>query len=184
MDKELTMKIMFGICLVIFLTFFIIEMKNMNIKYIVYNFVDALKVEKSGRYKNSYPRIFYYFVLPFFFGGAIEFIFKPRITSEFISTISTILTLLIGFLTSSLFTINGLIEKVGEKENKKEALIILYNSIVYEIFCSFILFAIYISLYFVQFRIIKFLSFSLCLHVVFVFIFLFYTITELMKLDI
>lgn len=38
MDKELTMKIMFGICLVVFLTFFIIEMKNMNIKYIVYNF--------------------------------------------------------------------------------------------------------------------------------------------------
>ena len=34
MGKELTMKIIFGICLVIFFTFFIIEMKNMNIKYI------------------------------------------------------------------------------------------------------------------------------------------------------
>ena len=181
MSKEIFMIIF----LIVFVLLFLFEIINkLDFKDVFIDTWEALKIPKKNKNIISKFRILYYFIFPLIASIVITQYIDEKDLNEFIPTLLTVLTFLIGFLINSIFSVNGLMEKVKNNEDKKEALLILHNSIVYEILLSILLFFVSILLYFIKYKILICILFFLSLHTSIFFIFLFYIITGVLKIDL
>ena len=166
-------KLLILLIIAIFFIPFLIEVINLRMLEILKNIIECLKVKRNGEFKVSFFKIIHYIFLP----GIVTVLIM-------LGSITTILVLIVGFLLNLIFTINSLIEKNTENNRKKEALTILYDLIIYCILISFILLMISIILFFTKSKILIYILFIFGIHFFLVFIYLFHTSVQILKMSI
>ena len=172
-------KLLILLIIAIFFIPFLIEVINLRMLEILKNIIECLKVKRNGEFKVSFFKIIHYIFLPGIVTVLIMLFLKPVIENDFLGSITTILVLIVGFLLNLIFTINSLIEKNTENNRKKEALTILYDLIIY---C--ILLMISIILFFTKSKILIYILFIFGIHFFLVFIYLFHTSVQILKMSI
>ena len=177
-------KLLILLIIAIFFIPFLIEVINLRMLEILKNIIECLKVKRNGEFKVSFFKIIHYIFLPGIVAVLIMLFLKPVIENDFLGSITTILVLIVGFLLNLIFTINSLIEKNTENNRKKEALTILYDLIIYCILISFILLMISIILFFTKSKILIYILFIFGIHFFLVFIYLFHTSVQILKMSI
>lgn len=177
-------KLMILLITAIFFIPFLIEIINLKMLDILKNIIECLKVKKNGIFKFSLFKISYYIILPVVVPILIMLFSKPVIENDFLGSITTILVLIVGFLLNLIFIINSLIEKNTENIRKKEALIILYDLIIYCILISFVLLMISIILFFTKNEVLVYILFSFGIHFFSVFVYLFHTSVQILKMSV
>lgn len=179
----MTNKLLILFIIAIFFIPFLIEIINLRMLEILKNIIECLKVKRNGVFKISVFKIIYYICLPNIITMLIMLHLNPKIENDFLGSITTILVLIVGFLLNLIFTINSLIEKNAENIRKKEALSILYDLIIYCVLISFALLMISIMLFFTKSNILIYILFTLGMHFFFVFVYLFHTSVQILKIS-
>ena len=181
-NKELIISSLTALIVLFLLLLLSQELLKLKINRILFNFWEILKIYRNENYVISKRRVLLYFVSPIIISIIMKFVLDVSISKEYLSTISTILALMIGFLLNALFKVSEMIEK-SQKKNKKDILVELYDSIIYEILVLFFSFFVIIFLFFLKNKWIELLSFIICGHVALVFLFLFRTMVILLTID-
>ena len=181
-NKELIISSLTALIVLFLLLLLSQELLKLKINRILFNFWEILKIYQNENYVISKRRVLLYFVSPIIISIIMKFVLDVSISKEYLSTISTILALMIGFLLNALFKVSEMIEK-SQKKNKKDILVELYDSIIYEILVLFFSFFVIIFLFFLKNKWIELLSFIICGHAALVFLFLFRTMVILLTID-